>query len=72
MGRYRSRAATTLHDALYRAYFVDARNIGDPDILVEIAESVGLAGDGGARGARRAPLQGRGRRRLGEIARNTA
>jgi predicted DsbA family dithiol-disulfide isomerase len=33
-----------LHDALYRAYFVDARNIGDPDILVEIAESVGLDG----------------------------
>jgi predicted DsbA family dithiol-disulfide isomerase len=31
-----------IHDALYRAYFVDARNIGDPDILVEIAESVGL------------------------------
>ena len=31
-----------LHDALYRAYFVDARNIGDPDILVEIAQSVGL------------------------------
>ena len=31
-----------LHDALYKAYFVDARNIGDPDILVEIAEKVGL------------------------------
>ncbi len=31
-----------LHDALYRAYFVDARNIGDPDILVEIAQAVGL------------------------------
>jgi len=24
-----------LHDALYKAYFVDARNIGDPEILVE-------------------------------------
>jgi len=33
-----------LHDALYRAYFVDSRNIGEPDILVEIAESVGLDG----------------------------
>ena len=33
-----------IHDALYRAYFVDARNIGDPDILVEIAEAVGLDG----------------------------
>jgi predicted DsbA family dithiol-disulfide isomerase len=34
-----------LHDALYRAYFVDARNIGDPEILVEIAQSVGLPAD---------------------------
>ena len=34
-----------VHDALYRAYFVAARNIGDPDVLVEIAQSVGLAGD---------------------------
>ena len=34
-----------LHDALYRAYFVDARNIGDPDTLVEIAQSVGLPAD---------------------------
>ena len=31
-----------LHDALYRAYFVDARNIGDPDVLVELAQAVGL------------------------------
>ena len=31
-----------LHDALYKAYFVEARNIGDPEILVEIARSVGL------------------------------
>ena len=34
-----------LHDALYRAYFVDARNIGDPEVLVEVAQSVGLATD---------------------------
>jgi predicted DsbA family dithiol-disulfide isomerase len=34
-----------LHDALYKAYFVDARNIGDPGILVELAESVGLDGN---------------------------
>jgi predicted DsbA family dithiol-disulfide isomerase len=33
-----------IHDRLYRAYFVEALNIGDPDILVEIAESVGLDG----------------------------
>ena len=31
-----------IHDALYRAYFVDARNIGDPEVLIEIARSVGL------------------------------
>jgi len=31
-----------LHDALYKAYFVDARNIGDPETLVKIAQSVGL------------------------------
>ncbi len=33
-----------LHDAFYRAYFVDARNIGDPDILIEIVEAAGLDG----------------------------
>jgi len=31
-----------IHDALFRAYFVEARNIGDPEVLVEIAQSVGL------------------------------
>jgi predicted DsbA family dithiol-disulfide isomerase len=31
-----------LHDKLYRAYFVEARNIGDADLLVELAASVGL------------------------------
>ena len=31
-----------IHDALFRAYFVDGKNIGDPDTLVAIAESVGL------------------------------
>ncbi len=33
-----------LHDALYRAYFVDTKNIGDPEVLVALAESVGLSG----------------------------
>jgi len=31
-----------IHDKLYQAYFVEGRNIGDIDILVEIAQSVGL------------------------------
>jgi len=31
-----------IHDALYRAYFVDAKNIGDVEVLMEIAASVGL------------------------------
>ena len=35
-----------IHDALFRAYFVDARNIGDPEVLVEIAAAVGLPAEG--------------------------
>jgi len=31
-----------IHDALFKAYFVDARNIGDPDVLIDVAKSVGL------------------------------
>ena len=34
-----------IHDALYRAYFVEMRNIGDTDVLLDIAESVGLSQD---------------------------
>ncbi len=34
-----------IHDALYKAYFVDARNIGDADVLFEIVEAVGLSVD---------------------------
>ena len=33
-----------IHDALYRAYFVANKNIGDVDELVVIAEAVGLDG----------------------------
>jgi predicted DsbA family dithiol-disulfide isomerase len=31
-----------IHGALYRAYFVDGRNIGDPEVLIAIASEVGL------------------------------
>ena len=32
-----------IHDALFRAYFVDGVNIGDVDSLVAIAKSIGLS-----------------------------
>jgi predicted DsbA family dithiol-disulfide isomerase len=35
----------SIHDAVYRAYFVDRRNIGDREVLLDIAESVGLNRD---------------------------
>ena len=38
-------AGDAIHDALYRAYFADARNIGDLDELVTLAQSVGLPAD---------------------------
>jgi predicted DsbA family dithiol-disulfide isomerase len=34
-----------IHGALYHAYFVDGLNIGDPAVLIRIAESVGLPAD---------------------------
>jgi predicted DsbA family dithiol-disulfide isomerase len=34
-----------IHAALYRAYFVDARNIGDAEVLVDVAQSAGLPAD---------------------------
>jgi predicted DsbA family dithiol-disulfide isomerase len=37
--------AEVLHRALYGAYFVDGRNIGDPDVLVDLASSAGLPAD---------------------------
>ena len=31
-----------IHDALFRSYFVEGRNVGDVETLIEIAASVGL------------------------------
>ena len=31
-----------LHDALYRAYFVDARNIGEAAVLLDVVDGLGL------------------------------
>jgi predicted DsbA family dithiol-disulfide isomerase len=31
-----------IHDALFRAYFVDGRNIGDPAVLIDVAKHIGL------------------------------
>ncbi len=31
-----------IHDALFKAYFVEGRNIGDPDVLLSVAGSLGL------------------------------
>jgi predicted DsbA family dithiol-disulfide isomerase len=35
-----------IHDALFRAYFVESRDISRPAVLLEIAERVGLSVDG--------------------------
>jgi len=37
--------ADEIHDALFRAYFVDVKNIGKVEPLVEIAQGVGLPAD---------------------------
>ncbi len=35
----------SLHDALFRAYFVDSRNIGDAEVLIDVVKSAGLPVD---------------------------
>jgi predicted DsbA family dithiol-disulfide isomerase len=34
-----------IHDPLFRAFFVDVKNIGDAEVLAEIAGSIGLPAD---------------------------
>ena len=34
-----------IHDAMFRAYFVEARNIGDPDVILDIVKQAGLPVD---------------------------
>jgi len=34
-----------IHDALFRAYFVDVKNIGDREVLVDLAKQIGLPPD---------------------------
>ncbi len=36
---------SAIHDALFRAYLVEGRNLGDSEVLVEIARNFGLDGD---------------------------
>jgi len=38
-----------LHDALFRAYFVDRRNIGDADVLLDVVAKAGLDVDAARR-----------------------
>jgi predicted DsbA family dithiol-disulfide isomerase len=33
-----------IHEKIYQAYFVDSKNIGDINLLIELSESVGLDG----------------------------
>lgn len=34
-----------IHDAMFRAYFVDTLNIGDPEVVVKVVEGIGLSGE---------------------------
>jgi predicted DsbA family dithiol-disulfide isomerase len=40
-----SSGSGAIHDRLYKAYFVEAKNLVDIDLLVDIAASVGLPAD---------------------------
>jgi predicted DsbA family dithiol-disulfide isomerase len=34
-----------LHDQIYRAYFVDAKNVGDPEVLIDLVQKASLDAD---------------------------
>ena len=34
-----------IRDSIYRAYFVDAKNIGDPEVLIDLAQKASLDAD---------------------------
>jgi predicted DsbA family dithiol-disulfide isomerase len=36
-------AGAGIHDALFRAYFVDGRNIAERDVLLDVVSSIGLS-----------------------------
>ena len=57
-----------IHDALFRAYFVEARDISRPEVLLDIAGRVGLPVDE----ARRCWSSGRSRRRSTRTGRSRA
>ena len=40
------RGGEAIHDALFRAYFVEARDISQPAVLLDIVRHVGLSADG--------------------------
>ena len=56
-----------IHDALFRAYFVEALDISQPAVLLDIAERAGLSRRRRPGGAGEADVQGRDRRGLGAL-----
>jgi predicted DsbA family dithiol-disulfide isomerase len=58
-----------VHDALFKAYFVEGLNIGDSAVLMDVARSVGLPRRRGRGGTQGKAIQNGCRWRLGEITR---
>jgi predicted DsbA family dithiol-disulfide isomerase len=42
LAKWADERGVSLHDALFRAVFVEGRNVGDPDVLVALASAGGL------------------------------